>query len=64
MRLAQTLLGRNVRVYGAMRANSGIPRDLEGEGKCLKKETALQRNDDIMVQVRNNKSCANNKYDP
>ena len=28
VRLAQTLLGRNVRVCGAMSANRGIPRDL------------------------------------
>ena len=35
-RLAQTLRGRKVRVCGTMRANRGIPRDLEGEGKCLK----------------------------
>ena len=47
-----------------MRANRGIPRDLEGEGKRLKKETsALQRNGDVMVQVRNDKTCANDKYD-
>jgi hypothetical protein len=37
VRLAQTLLDRNVRVCGTMRANRGIPRDLEGEGKHLKK---------------------------
>ena len=37
VRLARTLLGRNVRVCSTMRANRGIPRDLEGEGKCLKK---------------------------
>jgi len=37
VRLAQTLLDRNVRVCGTMRANRGIPGDLEGKGKCLKK---------------------------
>jgi len=37
VRLAQTLLDRNVKVCSTMRANTGIPRDLEGEGKCLKK---------------------------
>jgi len=37
VRLAQILLYRNVRVCGTMRANKGITRDLEGEGKCLKK---------------------------
>jgi len=36
VRLAQTLLDRNVRVCGTMRANRGIPRNLEGEDKCLK----------------------------
>jgi hypothetical protein len=37
VRLAQTLLDRNVRVCGTMRAKKGIQRDLEGEGKRLKK---------------------------
>ena len=32
---AETLLDRNVRVCGTMRANRGIPRDLEVEGKRL-----------------------------
>jgi len=65
VRLAQTLLGRNVRVCGTVRANGGIPRDLEGEGKRLKKETSvLRRKGDVMVQVRNDKTCANDKYDP
>jgi len=51
VRLAQSLLDRNVRVCGTMRANRGIPRDLEGEGKCLKKgQSAFQRKGD-MVQV-------------
>ena len=51
VRLAQTLLDRNVRVCGT-RANRGIPRDLEGEGKRLKKgESAFWRKGDVMVQV-------------
>jgi hypothetical protein len=51
VRLAQALLDRNVRVYSTRRANRGIPCDLEGEGKRLKKGTsAFQRNGDIMVQ--------------
>ena len=51
VRLAQTLLDRNVRVCGTMRANRGIPRDLEGEGKCLKKgESTFRRKGDVMVQ--------------
>jgi hypothetical protein len=33
VRLAQTLLDRYMRVCSTMRANSGIPRDLEGESK-------------------------------
>jgi len=37
VRLAQTLLDRNVTVCGTMRANRGIPRDLEGEGKHSKR---------------------------
>jgi len=41
VRLAQTLLHRNVRVCGAMRANGGIPRDLEWEGKRSKKEVGV-----------------------
>ena len=35
-RLAQTLRGRKVRVCGTVRANRGIPRDLEGEGSAWK----------------------------
>jgi len=43
----------------------GIPRDLEGEGKRLKKgKLAFHRNGDIMVQVWKDKTCANDKYDP
>ena len=54
-----------MRVCSTLRANRGIPRDVEGEGKWLKKEkSALQRNGDIMVQVRNDKTCANAKYNP
>jgi len=65
VRLAQTLLDRNVRVFGTMRANRGIPCELEGEGKRFKKEKlAFQRNGDITVQVWNDKTCANDKYDP
>ena len=39
VRLAQTLLDRNVRVCGTMRANRVISCDLEGEGKHLKKDS-------------------------
>ena len=56
VRLAKTLLDRNMRVCNTMRANRGIPRDLEGEGKHLKKgKSAFQRKGDIMVQVWKNK---------
>jgi hypothetical protein len=59
------LLDGNGRVCGTIRANSEIPRDLEGEGKCLKKEkSAFWRNGDIMVQVWNDKAHANDKYNP
>jgi hypothetical protein len=35
-----------------MRANRGIARDLEGEGKCLNRgQSAFRRKGDIMVQV-------------
>jgi hypothetical protein len=65
VRLAQTLLDSNMRVCCTMRPKRGIPCNLEGEGKRLKKEkSALQRNGDIMVRVRNDKTCANDKYDP
>jgi hypothetical protein len=36
VRLAQTLLERNMRICSTMRANGGISHDLEGEGKYLK----------------------------
>ena len=65
VRLAQALLDRNVRAYGTMRTNRGIPCDLEGEDKHLKKgKSAFWRNGDIMVQVRKDKTCANDNYDP
>ena len=47
------------------RANRGIPGDLDGEGKCWKKEKSVfRRNGDGMVQVWNNKTCVNDKYNP
>ena len=52
VKLAETLLGRNVRLCGTMRANRGIPRDLEEEGKSLNRgQSAFRRKGDIMVQV-------------
>ena len=57
VRLAQTLLDRNVRVCGTMRANRGIPRDLEGEGNHLKKgQSVFRRKGDLMVQVWKDKN--------
>jgi hypothetical protein len=54
-----------MRVYGTRRTNRGIPRDLEGEGKRLKKgKPAFRRNGDIMVLVRKDKTCVSDKYDP
>jgi len=65
VRLVQALLGRNVRVYGTIRANRGIPHDLEGEGKHFKKgKSAFKRNGDVMVEVWKDKTCANDTYDP
>jgi hypothetical protein len=54
VKLAQTLrvLERNVSVCGTMRANKGIPHDLQEDGKRLKKgQTAFRRKGDVMVQV-------------
>jgi len=52
VRLAETLLERKVRVCGTMRANRGVPSDLEEDGKHLEKgQSASQRKGDIMVQV-------------
>jgi hypothetical protein len=43
---------------------TGIPRDLEREGKHLKKGTSVfRRNGNIMVHVWKDKTCAN-KYNP
>ena len=65
VRLAQTLLDRHVRVCGTMRANRGIPRDLEEEGKRLKKgKSAFRTNGDVMVQVSKDKTCPEDEYDP
>jgi len=65
VRLARTLLHRKVGVCGTRRANKGIPHDLEGEGKHMKKDkSAFRRNGDVMVQAWNNRTCANEKYDP
>jgi hypothetical protein len=52
VRLAETLLDRNVRVCGTVRANRGVLHDLEGEGKCLNKgQSAFQRKGDAVVQM-------------
>ena len=52
VRLAQTLLDRNMRVCGTIRANRGIPCDLEVEGTHSKKgQSAFRRKGDVMVQV-------------
>ena len=65
VRLVQALLDRNMRVYGTMRANRGIPRDLDGEGKHLKKgKSAFGRNGDVMVEVWKDKTGVNDTYDP
>jgi len=52
VRLAETLLDRKVRVCGTIRVNRGIPRDLEEDGKRLKKgQSAFRRKGDVRVQV-------------
>ena len=52
MRSAETLLHRNLSVYGTRRAKCGIPHDLEREDKRLKKgKSVFRRNGDVMVQV-------------
>jgi len=52
VRLAQTLLDRNMRVCGTVRAKKGIPCDIQGEGKRLKRgQSAFGRKGDVMVQV-------------
>ena len=52
VKLAQTLLDRNMRVCSTTRANRGIPCDLQGEGICLEKgHSAFWRKGDVMVQV-------------
>ena len=52
VKLAETLLERNVRVCGTVRANSSISRDLEEDGKRSKKgQSAFWRKGDVMLQV-------------
>jgi hypothetical protein len=58
VRLTQTLLDRNVRVYGTRRAKRGIPCAPEGEGSIPEDLV------DLVVQVWKDKICANDKYDP
>jgi hypothetical protein len=58
VRLAQTLIDRNVRVCDTTRANRGIPLATEGEGKHLKKkgQSAFWRKVDIMLEVWKDKA--------
>ena len=59
VRWADTLLDRKVRVWGTMRVNRGIPRDLEEDGKRLKKgQSVFQTKGDVMVQVWKDKKRA------
>ena len=59
MRYAQTLPDRNVRVCG-------IPRVLVGEGKRLKKgqSASILEERGCSTSVEEQKTCANDKYDP
>ena len=59
------MLDRNVRVCSTVRTNRGIPSDLEGEGKRLKREkSAFWKKGDTMVQAWKEKTCVNDKCDP
>ena len=43
----------------------GIPLDLEGEGKRLKRgQSEFWTNGHVMVQVWKDNTCANGKYNP
>ena len=56
VRLAQTLLDKNVRVCSTVRVNRGIPCYLEREGKHLKQwQSVFWRKGDVMAQVWKNK---------
>jgi len=59
------MIHRKVGVCGTGRAIKSIPRDLEGEGKHLKKDTsAFRSNGDVMMQMWKDRTWANEKYDP
>ena len=48
-----------------MRANRGIPSDLEKDSKHLEKgQSAFRRKGDVMVQVWKDKRHASDEYDP
>ena len=52
VRLAQTLLDRNESVCSTLRANRGIPRDLDGEANRSKAwQSAFRRKGDVILQV-------------
>jgi len=49
----------------ALQGLTGIPCNVEGEGKRLKKrKSAFWRIGDVMMQVWKDKTCTNGKYDP
>jgi hypothetical protein len=65
VRLAQTSIDRYARVCSTMRAKRGIPHDLDGEGKHMKKgQSVFRRKGDVSASVEGPKTCANDKYDP
>jgi hypothetical protein len=52
VKVAETLLARKVRICGTVRANRGIPPDLEWEASHLKKrQSVFRRKGDSMVQA-------------
>ena len=58
MRLVHTMLD------STRRAKWGIPRDVEGEGKRLKTgNSAFRSNVNVMAQVWNDRTCANDKHE-
>ena len=58
------MLDRNVRVCGTMSANGHSTQPRWGRHALEIEKSAFRRNGDVIVQVWNDKTCANDKYDP
>ena len=51
MTIAETLLSRQVRVYGTIRVNRGLPPEMKNESQSLKRsETTFRRKGEILLQ--------------